>query len=84
MRLDDKDVQAIAAALAPAVADILERRLSERPEWAYSVGEAAAWANVQQHVIRQAISDGRLPCVKLGRSIRIKRSDLFHVKAAEA
>ena len=80
MRLDDDEIRALASALAPAVADLLERRLAERPEWAYSIAEAAAWADVAEHVVRDAIADGRLPCVRLGRQIRIRRSDLYGVR----
>lgn len=77
MRLDEQEVQAIAAALAPRVADILEQRLSELPEWAMSIQEAAAWVRTETHVIRDAVTSGRLPCVQVGRTIRIRRSDLF-------
>lgn len=80
MKLDPSEIQAIAAELAPLVADVLERRFAERPEWAFSVSEAAAWCQVEGHVIRDAIADGRLPHIKIGRSIRIRRSDLFAVK----
>jgi len=80
MKLDPSEIAEIAEALAPRVADILERRLSDRPEWAMSVSEAAVWANVPESVVRDAIRTGRLPCVKIGRSIRIRRRDLFHVR----
>jgi excisionase family DNA binding protein len=84
MRLDHTEIQAIADALARHVADILERRLSERPEWAFSVGEAAAWAQVEPHVIRDAVADGRLPCIRIGRSVRIRRTDLFGLRNGHA
>ena len=77
MQLDNAEITAIADALAPKVADILERRLSSRPEWAMSVSEAAAWARVEPHTIRDAIKVGKLACLKIGRSVRIRRSDLF-------
>ena len=57
MRLDADEITALADALAPLVADVLERRLSERPEWAMSVSEAAAWANVTEDAIRHAKLD---------------------------
>ena len=79
MHLDPAEIEAIAESLAPKVADILERRFSEQPEWAMSIPEAAAWAKVEPHVIRDALAAGRLPCVKVGRQIRIRRSDLFGV-----
>ena len=80
MRLDPSEIEALAAALAPAVADLRERRLSERPELACSIQEAAAIVNVPEHVIRDAVEDGRLPCFRAGRSVRIRRSDLFRVR----
>ena len=79
MKLDPDEIAAIADALAPRVAKILERRLSERPEWAFSIAEAAAWAQVEPQVIRRAIADGRLPCIRIGRSVRIRRADLFGI-----
>lgn len=80
MQLEPQEITAIAEALAPLVADILEQRLSERPEWAFSISEAAAWARVSEHVIRDAIADERLPCLRVGRSVRVRRCDLFRVK----
>jgi len=86
MKLEQHEIDAIAEALAPRVAEILERRLAERPEWAMSVSEAAAWANVEQHVIRDAIKRGVLPCLRLGHSVEVdevcKRSKTL--EAAEA
>jgi len=80
MRLDPDEIEQLAETLAPRVADLLERRLSERPELAFSVPEAAAWCRVETHTIRKAITDGRLACLKIGRSIRIRRSDLFAIR----
>jgi excisionase family DNA binding protein len=80
MRLDAAEIQAIAEALAPAVADILERRLTALPQLALSIPEAAAMIQAEPHVIRDAIADGRLPALRLGRSVRIRRSDLFRVR----
>ena len=79
MRLDPAEITAIAEALCPLVTDALARRLEESPQWAMSIPEAAAWCQVEPHVLRDAISDGRLPCIKIGRSIRIRRSDLFAI-----
>ena len=81
MKLDTDEITAIATELAPKVADILERRMSERPEWAKSINEAAAWAEIEPHVMRDAIAEGRLPCVRVGRSVRTRRSDLFGLKS---
>lgn len=80
MKLDPEEIQAIAQALAPAVADIIEQRLCELPELAMSIPEAAAIARVEEHSIRNAIRDGRLPSFKCGHSVRIRRADLFTVK----
>lgn len=80
MRFDPSEIQAIADALAPAVAEIIATRLEDRPELACSIREAAAIVNVPEHVIRDACEDGRLPCFRAGRSVRIKRADLFRAK----
>lgn len=80
MRLEPSEIQAIADALAPAVADIIERRLSERPEWAMSVSEAAAFANVPEDSVRHAIKVGKLRTLRIGNNLRIRRSDLFAVR----
>jgi excisionase family DNA binding protein len=81
MRFDPDEIEAIADALAPRVADILEARLTEMPELAMSVAEAAAYCQVEPYCIRDAIEDGRLPALRLGRSVRIRRCDLFVMHA---
>jgi excisionase family DNA binding protein len=83
MRLDPSEIEAFADSLANRVADILEQRLSERPELACSIQEAAAIVNVPEHVVRDACEDGRLPCFRAGRSVRIRRSDLFAIRSGE-
>ncbi len=80
MHLDPDEIAAIAEALAPAVANILERRLMDRPELAMSIPEAAAYVRVEPHAIRNAIAAGRLPVCKIGHQVRIRRSDLFTVR----
>lgn len=80
MRLDADEITAIADALAPRVADIIERRLCQLPDLAMSIPEAAEYAKVEEHTIRNAIRDGRLPHFKCGHQVRIRRSDLFGVK----
>ena len=80
MRWDSDEIDALAETLAPKLVDLIVRRLEERPEWAMSIPEAAAWARVEPHVIRRAIADGRLPCLRIGRSVRIRRADLFRVR----
>ena len=80
MRLDPDEISAIAQSLAPLVADILERRLGKTPQWAMSISAAAAWANVPEDAIRHAIRAGKLPAIKIGNQIRIRRADLFVVK----
>ena len=77
MRLEAPEIDALAEDLAPRVAALLAEHLDARPQWAMSVAEAAAWASVPEHVVRQAIADGRLPCIRLGRQLRVRRSDLF-------
>ena len=83
MHLDAEEIKALAQALVPAVADALERRLCELPELAMSVPEAAAYIRVEETAIRNAIRDGRLPCCKIGHSVRIRRSDLFTVRQTQ-
>ncbi|HUT91916.1 MAG TPA: helix-turn-helix domain-containing protein [Thermoguttaceae bacterium] len=80
MKLDSDEITAIADALAPRVADILEARLSESPAWAMSIPEAAAWARVPEDAIRHAMKSGELPAVRIGRNVRIRRSDLFAIR----
>ncbi len=80
MQLDPSEIQAIADALAPRVADILERRLSELPELALSIPEAAAYVKIPEHTLRNAIRDGRLPAAKIGHQVRIRRCDLFNLQ----
>lgn len=80
MHLDHHEIEALADALAPRVADILEQRLSERPELAMSIPEAAAYVRVEPHTIRNAIASGRLPVCKIGHAVRIRRCDLFTLR----
>ena len=79
MQFDSDEIRELAAALAPLVADIIEARLDDRPEWCRSVAEVAAWLDMPQSKVREAISSGRLPCIRIGRSIRIRKADLFRV-----
>ena len=81
MRLEPEEIEALADALAPRVAAILEARLSESPAWAMSVAEAAAWARVPEDSVRHAIKTGALPVIHIGRNVRIRRCDLFKVHA---
>ncbi len=80
MNLDPSEVQAIAESLAPLVANLLAERFESRPEWCFSVSEAASWLQVDEHVVRHAIRAGKLPAVRLGNQVRIRRSDLFLAK----
>jgi excisionase family DNA binding protein len=79
MRLEQAEIEAIADRLADLVAEKLETRLADLPEWAFSIAEAAACINVPDHVIRDAIRSGQLRAAKVGKSIRIRRSDLFRL-----
>ena len=83
MRFDPDELDAIAESLAPRVADLLAERLETQPEWAMSISEAAAWARVEPHVIRDAIDAGRLPALRVGRQVRIRRSDLFGIRKTQ-
>ncbi len=84
MQLDQEEIAAIAAALAPLTADILRREICEWPEMAKSIPEAAAYVQVEEHTIRNAIRDGRLPHFKCGHQVRIRLSDLFRIGGANA
>lgn len=83
MRLDRDEIDAIADALASRVADIISRRLSELPELAMSVPEAAEFARVDEATVRSAIKAGRLPCCRIGHQVRIRRADLFTLRGGE-
>ena len=83
MRLDHDEIEQIADALIGPLADALERRLSESPEWARSIAEIAAFCDIPERTVRDAIESGRLPCIKIGRQIRVRRSDLFLVKGSD-
>ena len=80
MKLELSEIESLAESLASRVADLLEHRLSERPEWCFSISEAASWLQVDEHAVRHAIRVGKLPAVKVGNNVRIKRSDLFVVR----
>ena len=84
MKLEPDELEALAASLAPLVAAKLAERLEESPQWAMSVPEAAAWAKLEEHCIRGDIDSRRLPCVRVGRQVRIRRSDLFSIRTKEA
>jgi len=45
-----------------------------------SIPEAAAWARVPEDAIRHAMKSGELPAVRIGRNVRIRRSDLFAIR----
>ena len=80
MHLELSEIESLAESLASRVADVLEERFSKRPEWCFSPSEAAAWANIPEDAIRHAIRAGKLPCVRVGNNIRIRRCDLFAVR----
>ena len=39
--------------------------------------------DVPERVVRDAIESGRLPAIKIGRQIRVRRSDLFLVRGGD-
>lgn len=47
-----------------------------RPTDYLSVAEAARLVRVNPKTIRKLIRDGRLPCARFGRAIRVRRSDV--------
>ena len=58
MGLEPAEITALAEALAPRLAELLARRFEERPEWAFTIPEAASWARVEPYAIRAAIPLG--------------------------
>lgn len=80
MNLDPQEIRAIATELAPAVADLLEERFSRQPAWAFSVSEAAAFADVPEDSIRHGVKVGKIRSLKIGNNLRILRADLFAVR----
>jgi excisionase family DNA binding protein len=49
---------------------------SDQPESLLTVAEVAEWLKLNQQTIRNWIDAGDLPAVRVGRAVRIKRSDL--------
>jgi excisionase family DNA binding protein len=52
---------------------------SDQPESLLTVAEVAEWLKLNQQTIRNWIDAGSLPAVRVGRSVRIKRSDLDRI-----
>ncbi|HET9719407.1 MAG TPA: helix-turn-helix domain-containing protein [Solirubrobacteraceae bacterium] len=48
---------------------------ADRDESFLTVAEVADWLKVNQQTVRNWIDQGRLPAVRVGRRVRIKRSD---------
>jgi excisionase family DNA binding protein len=48
-----------------------------------SVAEAAEITGMTQHAVRRAIRDGTVPCIKVGRLIRVPRLPLLRLLGAE-
>ena len=55
---------------------------SDQPESLLTVAEVAEWLKLNQQTIRNWIDAGSLPAVRVGRRVRIKRSDLDRIVAA--
>ncbi len=54
------------------------------PDPLLSVAEVAHYASVSAQFVYRVTSDGSLPCVRLGRAIRVRRSALdSYLRAAE-
>lgn len=52
---------------------------AERDETFLTVAEVAAWLKLNQQTVRNWIDQGSLPAVRVGRRVRIKRSDLEQI-----
>jgi excisionase family DNA binding protein len=54
---------------------------SDRDESFLTVAEVAEWLKLNQQTVRNWIDQGSLPAVRVGRRVRIKRSDLDRILA---
>jgi excisionase family DNA binding protein len=52
---------------------------AERDETFLTVAEVAEWLKLNQQTVRNWIDQGALPAVRVGRRVRIKRSDLDQI-----
>lgn len=52
---------------------------AERDETFLTVAEVAEWLKLNQQTVRNWIDQGALPAVRVGRRVRIKRSDLDEI-----
>jgi excisionase family DNA binding protein len=52
---------------------------AERDESFLTVAEVADWFKVNQQTVRNWIDQGRLPAVRVGRRVRIRRSDFERI-----
>lgn len=51
----------------------------DREETFLTVADVADWLKLNQQTVRNWIDQGRLPAVRVGRRVRIKRSDLDQI-----
>lgn len=56
---------------------------ADREETFLTVAEVAEWLKVNQQTVRNWIDQGRLPAVRVGRRVRIKRSDFDRILGSE-
>ena len=47
-----------------------------------TVGEAAKQLSLSERTLRRMIAGGDLPAVRLGRAVRIRQEDVFHIVRA--
>jgi excisionase family DNA binding protein len=52
---------------------------ADRDESFLTVAEVAEWFKVNQQTVRNWIDQGRLPAVRVGRRVRIRRSDFDRI-----
>jgi excisionase family DNA binding protein len=57
---------------------------ANRDESFLTVAEVADWLKVNQQTVRNWIDQGRLPAVRVGRRVRIKRSDFDRIMGGGA
>ena len=84
LALDTSDVDALARAMAPLVAELLAARAPATPSPYLTPDEAAAYMRCGRQRVYDLVSEGRLPKVKDGARLLLRRDDLDAYLAAAA
>jgi excisionase family DNA binding protein len=78
------DVEALARALAPLVAELLAARAPTTASPYLTPDEAAAYMRCSRQRVHDLCSQGRLPRVKDGARLLVRRADVDRYLAGEA